>query len=536
MKKIALFSAAALFAYSSAMAQETYENAKIADQDLNGTARYIGMGGALDALGADISTISSNPAGIGLFRHSSANVSFGIVSQQDCKTFANGKKTNLSFDQIGFVYSRRTGRSSFMNFAFNYHKSKNFDFILSATGKLDGLSSQNKQTFLKSQDQYFDLSDKGGAYVGNDNSFNQIDYLYANTLLPVAFDDKNKGYIYDYFGASDFDFNRTHSGYIGTYDFNLSGNINDRVYLGITFGIHDVHYKSYGEYTEALLDSSDKSSDKSIGKTSLSDNRKVTGTGFDVKAGIIFRPVESSPFRIGLSIATPIWYDLTTTNYTTIDNRSLADNFGYYDTGNIGESYDFKLYTPWKFGLSLGTTFDNYLAIGAGYEYSDYSTLDSRINDGGDYDWYYDTYYSNSSSDGEMNDHTESTLKGVSTLKLGMEFKADDNLAIRLGYNYVSPKYESVGYKDGTINSPGSYYASTTDYTNWESTNRVTCGIGYTLNKFSLDLAYQYSVQNGKFHAFTDYISEVKDMSNLCDAVKVSNKRHQLLLTLGYHF
>lgn len=106
MKKIALFSAVALFAYSSAMAQETYENAKIADQDLNGTARYIGMGGALDALGADISTISSNPAGIGLFRHSSANVSFGIVSQQDCKTFANGKKTNLSFDQIGFEIGR----------------------------------------------------------------------------------------------------------------------------------------------------------------------------------------------------------------------------------------------------------------------------------------------------------------------------------------------------------------------------------------------------------------------------------------------
>ena len=36
--------------------------------------------------------------------------------------------------------------------------------------------------------------------------------------------------------------------------------------------------------------------------------------------------------------------------------------------------------------------------------------------------------------------------------------------------------------------------------------------------------------------AFNNYISEVKDMSNLCDAVKVSNKRHQLLLTLGYHF
>lgn len=80
-----------------------------------------------------------------------------------------------------------------MNFAFNYHKSKNFDFILSATGKLDGLSSQNKQTFLKSQDQYFDLSDKGGAYVGNDNSFNQVDYLYANTLCLLLLTIRTRG-------------------------------------------------------------------------------------------------------------------------------------------------------------------------------------------------------------------------------------------------------------------------------------------------------------------------------------------------------
>ena len=34
--------------------QETYENANIATEDLNGTARYVGMGGAMDALGADI--------------------------------------------------------------------------------------------------------------------------------------------------------------------------------------------------------------------------------------------------------------------------------------------------------------------------------------------------------------------------------------------------------------------------------------------------------------------------------------------------
>ena len=72
------------------MAQETYENMKVATEDLNGTARYVGMGGAMEALGADISTIGSNPAGVGLLRKSSVSMSFGLVSQQDAKDFSSG--------------------------------------------------------------------------------------------------------------------------------------------------------------------------------------------------------------------------------------------------------------------------------------------------------------------------------------------------------------------------------------------------------------------------------------------------------------
>lgn len=61
MKKYIL-SAVAMMAIMPMTAQETYENAKIVDNDLNGTARYVGMGGAMEALGADLSTISTNPA------------------------------------------------------------------------------------------------------------------------------------------------------------------------------------------------------------------------------------------------------------------------------------------------------------------------------------------------------------------------------------------------------------------------------------------------------------------------------------------
>ena len=65
MKKIFSLMAAAMLT-TAATAQETYDNAQLAQKDLNGTARYVGMGGAMEALGADISTMGTNPAGIGM--------------------------------------------------------------------------------------------------------------------------------------------------------------------------------------------------------------------------------------------------------------------------------------------------------------------------------------------------------------------------------------------------------------------------------------------------------------------------------------
>jgi hypothetical protein len=126
MKKIFTIAVLALAAMPMA-AQETYENANIATEDLNGTARYVGMGGAMEALGADISTIGTNPAGIGLFRHTMASTSLSGLELQDAEDFSIGKKTKVSFDQIGFVYAHRSGERSFLNFAFNYHKSRNFN-------------------------------------------------------------------------------------------------------------------------------------------------------------------------------------------------------------------------------------------------------------------------------------------------------------------------------------------------------------------------------------------------------------------------
>jgi len=108
---------------------------------------------------------------------------------------------------------------------------------------------------------------------------------------------------------------------------------------------------------------------------------------------------------------------------------------------------------------------------------------------------------------------------------------------VRLGYNYVSPKYQKDGFKDGTLGTDGSYYSSATDYTNWDATHRITCGLGYQVGSVNLALAYQYSTTNGEFMPFMNYVDdEFPEWDNLCNTVKVSDKRHQVLFTLGYTF
>lgn len=543
MKKI-FFSACLLSLFMAhAHAQETYENTKLIDNDLNGTARYVGMGGAMEALGADISVINSNPAGIGLFRRSSGSVSFGLVSQDGASSFKYGNKTNASFDQAGFVYSLRDGRRTFINFGFNYHKSKNFDYILNAASGLNG-ASQHKLSYMKALANENNLDKTSSGWRGKFAYTSQLDNLYYNTLMMTSSD----GFFYN--DASRYEFGRAETGYIGEYDFNTSANVNDRVYLGITIGIHDVHYTGHSLYNEALVNLNNQT----VGDITVNDERRITGTGYNASFGIIFRPVDASPFRIGLSVTTPTWYDLKTSNYTYLINNTKADGGGKlqgdYPNYTTGESYEFKLFTPWKFGVSLGHTVGNYLALGASYEYADYSRLDTRVNDGYDVDYWGDVY-EHSSSDEPMNRHTRETLKAVSTLKIGAEAKVMPNLAVRAGYNYVSPMFKKEGYKDGNIDSYGSNYSSATDYTNWEATNRYTVGVGYTLGKMSFDLAYQYAQTNGKFHPFADSyldytysgqdsngndVTMTESLDNYANAVKVSNKRNQLLLTLTYRF
>ena len=540
MKKI-VFAALALAVVLPAAAQDTYESARLLGGDLNGTARYVGMGGAMEALGADISTTGTNPAGIGLFRHDVASIGFGLVSQQDAKEFDGRSTTNLSFDQAGFVYSMQQDRSSFINFAFNYHKSRNFNQILSVADHSLREASSNLVTAEKDLQGYYSIGmSQDGYLLGYETptssqqalNFSQLDYLNANVLADEEIFEgaSSSDLILNGMAADVYNFDRASRGWINSFDFTLSGNSNDRFYWGLTVGMSDVKYKGYSEYAEGLRFSNGQDG----GIVSYGDMRTIKGTGVDVKVGVIFRPVEYSPFRIGAYIHTPTWYDLTSENTTALINQSaLGSNLDgtYTESGDIQNSYDFKYYTPWKFGVSIGHTIGKNLALGATYEYSDYGASQNRVKDG--YDAYGDE---DSYMDRQMKDNTEKVLQGVSTLKLGLEFKPVPSVALRAGYNYVSAAYDKNGVRDQTIRSYGVKYASTSDYVNWDSTNRITCGVGFKTGNVNLDLAYQYSTTDGTFYPFQPDIVAASYIPGSITPASVSNKRHQVLFTFGYTF
>ena len=125
------------------------------------------------------------------------------------------------------------------------------------------MASQNKLSAIK--------YDKVGEW-----GWNAIDANYKKILEKT--DDQGKKYM-DYYNGQAFDFGQYQHGYIGVYDFNISGAVSNNFYLGVTAGLHDVNYRSSSSYFEQLEQNTNGAS---------AERLKIDGTGVDVKVGAIF--------------------------------------------------------------------------------------------------------------------------------------------------------------------------------------------------------------------------------------------------------
>ena len=134
MKRNRLFILAAMLpALATMQAQTSYEAAELLNSDLTGTARFVGMGGAMSALGADISTMGTNPAGTALFRSYDFSLSAGgnWVTQRTQSNIGHNRSFSSygSFDNIGIVMANKLSNDDvlrFVNYGFNYRNVTRF--------------------------------------------------------------------------------------------------------------------------------------------------------------------------------------------------------------------------------------------------------------------------------------------------------------------------------------------------------------------------------------------------------------------------
>lgn len=520
---------------SAAGAQNQYDVARILNDDLNGTARFVGMGGAMSALGADISTIGTNPAGIGLFRGNDISLSFGFNNNQ-AKADMNGstateKRTKASFDQAGIVWSSKIGNKTdlrYVNFAFNYHKRANFNRQFSAGGNAsNGLSLTHVMadmlwragdaagTYYNTETDFANLYDAQNPYT--DTYYYGTPYLAAlgartNLVTPRLQSATDPTIIgMDGWDAASNQYYTREEGGIDEYDFNVAFNVKDRYYFGITLGVYNLDYNRYSSYGETLT---------AGGDFTLNNFYTAEGSGVDLKLGAIIRPFEYSPFRIGLAVHTPIWYSLTehhtanlTSNLPTTDGSMLSTTENLVDYLNPAYIMDYRLTTPWRFNVSMGTIVGGIMALDAEYEYAKYSSAQVDNVDG------YQLNATNAVSE---------TLKGVHTFRAGMETKLTSAFSLRAGYNFRSAPIQEDAFKNIPVTDETRTDA---EYLNLKSQQAVTVGLGWRGKLFYADLAYKYDFYKADFYAFG---AEQIDLTP--SATKVNNDRHQLLFTLGVHF
>ncbi len=134
MKKQLFILSAGFVCSFSAISQNEIDAMRYSQLTFGGTARFASMAGSMGALGGDISTLSFNPAGIGIFRKTELSITPSIFSQTTSSTYnsVNGsdRKLNFNLGNIGLVATFKmkdtTSGWQNLNFGFGYNRTNNF--------------------------------------------------------------------------------------------------------------------------------------------------------------------------------------------------------------------------------------------------------------------------------------------------------------------------------------------------------------------------------------------------------------------------
>jgi hypothetical protein len=487
MKRVSLIIFVTFCFFSGICAQNVDDALRYSQTFYGGTARFNSMGGAFSALGGDISSLNENPAGLGVFRSSEISVTPQLFNIKTTAGF-NGKSTDNLYDftlnQIGFVgnvVSHETGLMS-LNVAYSYNRSNN----LSQSVIINGVSNSNSMA-----DSWAN-NGKGTNYKSlQDAEALAFDTWVMDTITGSG--GNSYGTVFSNYGDSPTStYGQTikrlisNEGYIAEHSFSIGGNYSNKLFFGATFGVTKLNYTSHYEHME----STDVALPSLFKEFTYTDHFEDKGTGYSLKFGAIYKPIEA--LRLGLAFHSPTWYKIDEYYYNDLTSR-FTDG-GHYESSNDPQRFNYALATPFKVIAGVGVQIQKIALLSADYEFVDYSTAKfSQTGDGYDYS--------------VKNSEIKNSLKATSNFRLGGELRLN-NIYLRTGYGYYGKPFKS-----GDTNSNLDY-------------SSISFGAGFREQNVSIDFAYT------NFSYSQNYLLYPIDQAS----ANLNTMKNVFTLTIGYKF
>jgi hypothetical protein len=503
---VIMLSVSAVF---SVEAQTTDELLQLGTHEIQGTARFTGLGGAFNALGGDFGSLSTNPAGIGTYRSSEFVVSPSLTFNNAVTDFRgeslSDSRTRFGLANIGYVGTYLSNKSEglvSLNFGLGYNKASNFY----KRTRLRGYDSPN--SILDMFTQYANGLGLQPNYLKEE--FNRIlteDWTTAMALYSemIRYDNDGKYYSNGLNDGEKVDIigSTLQSGGTEEYTLTMGGNIANKFQFGLTIGLQDVEYINTLNYDERYL--KDVVETPKYISSSRNEYTRTVGFGVNAKVGIIYRPVDA--FRLGIAVHSPTYFNLERNYQVYMESLyKIADGKEDPKSENSpSDLYEYSLTTPYRLEFGLAYIFGKAGLISIDYELTGNSSMrirDDRIDD--------PEYVS------VRNDAIRKIYRSTSNLRAGAEFSLYRGWMLRAGVNWFQSPY-----KDSKLDFSRSSYSG---------------GIGYRNRYFFIDLAY--TLTTGKYHFAPYYVNNyrIRDTDINPDVAVETLNVGRIVTTIGFRF
>lgn len=457
------------------IAQVPEEALRLSWTPQTGTARSVATGGAMASLGGDATAVLVNPAGLAFFKTSDFVITPGYQS-------GKGKSNFRGTDLIGKNQNvPALGVSGFVFGGFG-HKAKN-SFAVTVTRVADF----NQTIAYKGQNNYSSFAEPladefANSHFAIDEALNSpeislttkmaiytylVDTATINGTKQVIARSETPGLL-----------NQEHiskiDGGITEITFGMGHELNKKLMVGGSIGIPIVKIDRDTYYRES---DATGNTNNNFNYMAYRENFRLTGAGFNMKAGLIYRPKEY--IRLGIALHSPNILTLKESfdaGFAADLENLFSPNSGYDSvessvlTGGPLADTRYSLYTPGKIMISGSYVFREVENINRqkgfitadieyiNYKWNRFATKDEETQES---KAFYKPY----------NDAIDAIYKGAFNFRVGGELKFKIIMA-RLGFAYYSSPYKDKELKAHKMNLSG--------------------GLGYRNKGIFVDLSYVY--------------------------------------------